>query len=304
MKRTLTIMFLVLAISTSLIAGTLSMYTVSIDNLAQGNVVAKEFVFVGEGTDSFQQGVKIAPTEKVQWHFSVKNYENTVVTETDLYYRLTFHVGATEGKGAIEPLLVTVNGAEIETVAGVGSLAVEGEFPINENGQEEEYTVEIYWPDGDADIAYAGNSFGTTLKVAAVARQMPFDWEGPEEPEVPEEPEESDIHVLYEVINTWSTGFSYRFTVTNNTSEDINGWELTFFWPNNRITNLDQAIPFSLDEQSEGWYKLSNPTYYLNSISSGGNLSFIGRANGSGGESIENVQLNGKPVELTCVLMD
>ncbi len=47
MKKTLTIMLLVLAISTSLIAGTLSMYTVSIDSLAQGSVMAKEFVFVG-----------------------------------------------------------------------------------------------------------------------------------------------------------------------------------------------------------------------------------------------------------------
>ena len=74
------------------------MYTVSIDSLAQGSVMAKEFVFVGQGTDSFGQGVKITPTEKVQWQFSVKNYENTIVTETDLYYRLTFHVGAMAGQ--------------------------------------------------------------------------------------------------------------------------------------------------------------------------------------------------------------
>ena len=44
MKRTLVIMFLVLAISTSIIAGTMAMYVVEIDDLTEGSVVAKEFV--------------------------------------------------------------------------------------------------------------------------------------------------------------------------------------------------------------------------------------------------------------------
>ena len=82
MKRTLVIMFLVLAISTSIIAGTMAMYVVEIDDLAEGSVVAKEFVLKPGETNTFAEDVEIAPGESVDWEFSVKNYEGGVVSET------------------------------------------------------------------------------------------------------------------------------------------------------------------------------------------------------------------------------
>ena len=67
MKKTLTLLLLVLAITTSLIAGTMAYYTVTLDNLVQGEVVAKEFIFVekaGQQTLSFSD--KMAPGETVE----------------------------------------------------------------------------------------------------------------------------------------------------------------------------------------------------------------------------------------------
>ncbi len=303
MKRMLTIMLLVLAISASLIAGTLSMYTITIDDLASGSVVAKEFVFVEEGVDSFQKGVKIAPTENEQWQFTVKNYDASGVTETDLYYRLTFQVGATEGKEPIEPLLVTVNGEEIKTEAGVGSLDVEGKFLVDENGQEDEYMVEIYWPDGDGDINYAGNSFGTTVKVAAVARQLPFDWVEPEIPEEPEEPESSGILVEYKTKpqNWHGNDFHYYITITNNSGEVIEDWEMTFSLPTERLNTL-WGGPV-LHDLGEGSYRIvhqeTNPK-----LNPDQTMFVDGVGTGSGVESPENVLVNGTPVELICSLSD
>ena len=46
MKKTLTVLLLVLAITPSLLAGTMAYYTVNLVNLVQGEVVAKEFIFV------------------------------------------------------------------------------------------------------------------------------------------------------------------------------------------------------------------------------------------------------------------
>ena len=46
MKKTLTIVALILAITVSLIAGTMSYYSITIEELAGGSVEAKEFIFL------------------------------------------------------------------------------------------------------------------------------------------------------------------------------------------------------------------------------------------------------------------
>jgi len=61
MKKVLTLVALVLILSTSVIAGTLAMYTTTIDNIAEGSVVAKEFILLKDGTDTFTKDLKIAP---------------------------------------------------------------------------------------------------------------------------------------------------------------------------------------------------------------------------------------------------
>ena len=67
MKKILVIAAMILAITTSLIAGSLALYTTKIDDLAEGSVVAKEFVLLEGGTDTFKQSVKVAPSETNEW---------------------------------------------------------------------------------------------------------------------------------------------------------------------------------------------------------------------------------------------
>ncbi|KPU45913.1 cellulose binding domain protein [Oxobacter pfennigii] len=302
MKKIIFALLLVLTMATSLVAGTLAMYTTSIDNLADGSVVAKEFVFVGSGTDSFQHGIKIAPTETVRWQFKVKNYENHIITETDLYYKLTFNVNASAGKKTIQPLVVNVKdsgGNILNSVAGIGTFDVIGSFPLSESGQERDYTIEIYWPgDKNTDINYAGSNFGTTINVDAVASQLPFDGSNPgnENPN-----EESEISVRYETTAPWQNGqsgineFEYKVTITNNSDEAIEDWEIAFSLPADRITRAWSNARM-VSGLPEGSYKFINPGYNnvaTDDILPGQSVSFRGPAIGNGTEAIRNISVGG-----------
>lgn len=175
MKRTLMIFSLVLVIAVSLIAGTLAVYTTTIDKIAEGSVVAKEFVLLENGSDTFIQNVKIAPTETVRWQFSVKNYNETAVSETAMDLDLKVNVGAAAGKAAIDPMVVTVKneaGVVVGTKTGAGSIEFKDGFGLSGAGQAHTYTVEINWPSNDAsDINYAGAGFGNAVVVSVTGTQ-------------------------------------------------------------------------------------------------------------------------------------
>lgn len=55
MKKTLVLLSLVLAIALSVLSGTLAVYTTTIADLADGNVVAKEFILLENGYDTFEK---------------------------------------------------------------------------------------------------------------------------------------------------------------------------------------------------------------------------------------------------------
>ncbi|RNC63178.1 MAG: hypothetical protein AWM53_01564 [Candidatus Dichloromethanomonas elyunquensis] len=313
MKRIFFLLLLVLTIVSSITAGTLAMYTASIDSLAQGSTVAKEFIFVGDGTDTFQQGIKIAPSETADWQFKVKNYKNQVITETDLYYKLTFTVLASPGKKAIDPLTVSVkdiNGNILNRVTGVGTFDVLGSFPLSAVGQEKDYTVEIHWPDnGSSDINFAGNNFGTTVNVAAIASQVPLNGSGPGNP-----PQQKPISVKYETTAPWQNGqshnyqYNYKITITNNFSEPIKDWSFAFLLQNDKLTDAWNAKLVSYTPP--GNYFFMNPGYnnqFTDNILPGQSVSFGGPAKGKGTEAIQNVSVGGSntsnitDVDLTCV---
>lgn len=176
MKRTLVITALVLVISLSLIAGTLAMYVVKIDNLAEGSVVAKEFILLEGETDTFAYNEKIAPGETVNFDFSVKNYDDSVVSETAMELDFAINVGAVEGKTNITPLTVTVkykDGGEIQTTMENNVVVFDDSFPLQKEGQEKTYTVSVYWPsDNTVDIDYAGAGYGTSLIVSVTGTQV------------------------------------------------------------------------------------------------------------------------------------
>ncbi|MDP4109003.1 MAG: cellulose binding domain-containing protein [Bacillota bacterium] len=314
MKKTALILILILAMVTSVMAGTLASYTTTINDVASGSVIGKEFVFLEDGEDSFRHNIKIAPTEKEEWEFTVKNYNGSIITETNLFYKLEFDVRASDGKHAIDPLTVTVkdeDGEVLNSVTGVGKMTVTGEFPLSADGQKSSYTVEIYWPsDDEIDINYAGKDFGTTVNVSAFASQVPFGSGG--DPQDPEDPGESDIQVKYQAGEAWGVNghwdnasqqmvyesykHNFKVTITNNSDEAISNWEIEFLL-NEAVENYWNAVQGS---GPSGGYKFEHPANYNQNIGAGESVSFGGTAEGSGSNPISSVKVNGKAADTVC----
>ena len=325
MKRIITISLLVLAILSSLLAGTMAYYTTSIE-IAAGSVTAKEFIFLSEQVKTFTLNEKIAPSETVNWSFKVMNYDEGAVTETAQYYKLTFDVKAAEGKKAIEPLLVIVkdeNNNTLKNIKGTQTFDILDEFKSPGLKESREYSIEMIWPaDGPNDSAYAGNGFGTVIQVSAVASQAPFTsegdagegseetekpGEGTEEPGGEEQPgqTESDIGVTYQVRSTWVQGqttpqFDALVTIQNNSNEEIKNWEITFDLPNDRIYQVGMGFRKNDLSSSNGSYRIYHPQYDVLNIPAKTMISFDIQVDGLG-EMPENVQVNGRTAELTYI---
>lgn len=80
MKKNLLVAVLILAVITSLTAGTLAAYNKTLDSVA-GDIHSKKFVFSGEGSETFNQKIKIVPGDKIEYKFYV-----TQSTEVPMYY--------------------------------------------------------------------------------------------------------------------------------------------------------------------------------------------------------------------------
>lgn len=316
MKKTITISLLILAIVSSLLAGTMAYYTTNLD-IATGSVTAKEFIFLSEEVQSFQVNEKIAPSETVSWSFKVMNHNLTAVTETEQYYKLTFDVTAADNKSAIEPLVVTVKdkgGHILYTVTGTAAFDLFDSFTLNGGNQTREYLVEMHWPaDGTNDSAFAGSNFGTAIKVSAVASQAPFNGGGqpgePEDPENPQDPDpdqpqdEHDIRVTYEVTNQWKEGtpqlprFGANIIIENNSGQPIQEWKITFDLPNTQLLHFWNARHEVLSPDS---HQFLHPTEHHQDIPAGGSIDFGYNADGNG-ESPQNVKVNGQDVQLVYI---
>jgi len=176
MKKFLLSTALVLAIAVSVISGTMALYTTKIDNVADGSVVAKEFVLHENGTDSFVKDVKIAPTETVTWSFGVRNFEGNILSETAMALSFTVDIEASNGKQAIDPLVVTIKneaGTVVGTQTGSGVISFNDNFALKSEGQAHTYTVVVNWPSSSADAAYVSDngSFGTSIRVGVTGTQ-------------------------------------------------------------------------------------------------------------------------------------
>lgn len=161
MKKTLLIVALVLAITTSIIAGTMAYYTITLDELVEGEVVAKEFILEGEDTSEHEESVKIAPGESETWTFEIKNFENEeVVTETDMdvTIELALSDGFTNKAGEKAPLTIKFNDEAYSSAKEFSKLFEAGEKATKP------FTVTVEWPWGDEnsdDIDFAGQDLGT-----------------------------------------------------------------------------------------------------------------------------------------------
>lgn len=175
MKKLPILVLLISIICISLVSGTFALYSISLDNLAEGSLVAKEFILLEDREDTFEQDVKIAPGETVEWEFAIKNYDGTAISETAMDLDIKIDVKAADGKQAIEPLKVSVvNEPEqnVGEITGVGLIEIDDEFVLSEVGQSHTYKVKIEWPSNDeVDINYAGNGYGTALSVSVTGTQ-------------------------------------------------------------------------------------------------------------------------------------
>ncbi|MBE0601414.1 MAG: hypothetical protein IH607_06465, partial [Firmicutes bacterium] len=81
MKKKLLLVVLALAILTSLTAGTLAVYTKTIEKTA--TVEAKKFAFSVEGSiQDDKKAINLAPTESMNYNFSITNVDtNDAVAE-------------------------------------------------------------------------------------------------------------------------------------------------------------------------------------------------------------------------------
>jgi hypothetical protein len=175
MKKLMITFAFALLLATSITAGTLAMYTTTIDKVAEGGVVAKEFVLTKGGTDTFTKNVNIGPGETTEWKFSVKNYQGSTVSETAMNLSFAVDAIAADGKQVIAPLEIKVKnsaGDIVGTATGNGKIVFGDEFKLAADGQEKTYTVSVNWKSNDAvDINYAGKNYGTAIKVAVTGQQ-------------------------------------------------------------------------------------------------------------------------------------
>ena len=172
MKKKLVLAGLALAICTSVVAGTMAVYATQLDNLAteSNQVVAKQFVLTGAGVDTFNDTVKIAPTETVEKSFTISNFDNTVITETAMDVEMTIALAAADGK-PIAGLAVQVSkngtpvGAGVTDENGDVSVNVADHFALVEEGQTYLYKVAITWEESENDMAYMGGAERMSVRV-------------------------------------------------------------------------------------------------------------------------------------------
>lgn len=72
MKKFILTVALVLAVVTSLVAGTMAAYTQQLDATSK-DIIAKTFSITKNTSDSFSEAVKVAPGESVTYQVTVKN---------------------------------------------------------------------------------------------------------------------------------------------------------------------------------------------------------------------------------------
>lgn len=108
MKKTLIMGALIVAIASSMVAGTLATYTKTLAPIT-GDVAAKQF-YIGTN-ETYFPNIKLAPSEKTEWTFDVVNFkadDTNVVTEVDTDMSVSLNVTAKDGKQAIDGLNVSI----------------------------------------------------------------------------------------------------------------------------------------------------------------------------------------------------
>lgn len=134
-----TTLSLLLAMSTSLVGGSLALYQKTIDTGMESTATAKKFVFTAEGTNNFVTSVKIAPGDVVHFPIIVANNLSGSISEVDMQITFTIsftgdlsgfnHISCTN---TLSPVTLTKNTVDSEEVTvdvkwfGTKALAIAG----------------------------------------------------------------------------------------------------------------------------------------------------------------------------------
>ena len=112
MKRILMPLFLFCCMLVSLASSTFALYQTSIDNIVNGDVYAKQFVFAAEGVSSYYDATKLAPTESLVKLFKVSNYVTSggvdYISEVDMSVDIKVTIAAKTAGYAVVPLTAKI----------------------------------------------------------------------------------------------------------------------------------------------------------------------------------------------------
>lgn len=177
MKKTVILVIATLLVVTSLISGVFAAYKTQIDDVSSGEVTAKNFVLTANETLSFEDGVKIAPGEKLEVRFKIANYEGnkagsaTSISETSIRVEIII-----EFNSEIKPLILKGNTATVENKSNVVTLNSKKnqlkDTITFDAGMAQSATIAltIEWPHTDNDIDYINKT--ALYKVTVIGTQV------------------------------------------------------------------------------------------------------------------------------------
>lgn len=154
MKKTLFMGALALTIATSMVAGTMAVYTHA-DTLAgtsEDTLSAKKFYINSTATDNIN--IKLAPGNEEFWDFHVTNYKDNIVTEVPMDLKLKVDLKNAAALPDLVCTLYRVDGdKDVALASGTradGSTTIEleklGEFAANDK-KDSTYKLGFYWKD-------------------------------------------------------------------------------------------------------------------------------------------------------------
>lgn len=146
MKKFILTVALVLAVVTSLVAGTMAAYTQQIDT-SSGELSTKQFNIVSNTSDGFSEALKVAPGSSVTYRVEVTNSGEV---DTKLAMELSI-LGA--GKDQIDRLQIDVKDVQLIKTGEASAKSVKLGTDKLAVGETAIVTFVVSWPYEDSDTA-------------------------------------------------------------------------------------------------------------------------------------------------------
>ncbi len=172
-KKTLLLTLLALAILTSITAGTLAVYTKSVD--LNADVKIKKFAFAAAGKiDNGTESINLAPKESQKYTFSVTNFEGTDGAPAEVPLDYAISVDFSDAAKKMPGLTATLQkGTDTVGTDSEGIINYADETPAGK-AETHDYVLTLTWAgEDDAKHSDAGKNKEVTkgLKIIVNATQ-------------------------------------------------------------------------------------------------------------------------------------